>query len=105
MTQLPRLLTPHTVLFQEHGGESAYGDIYEPERALQWVKVDEKTQLVRSATGEEAVSSAQVYCRPKHAPLPVKSLVTLPSGRTSKVIRVDHLDHRPAPEHYVLYLE
>lgn len=103
--ELPRLLTPHTITVQDHEGEGAYGDVYGPPRDCAWVQVEEKTRLVRDKTGAEVVSSGQVIIRPHHAPVPLDSLVQLPSGRVSSVIRVDHFDNPPAPEHYVLYLE
>ena len=103
--ELPRILTPHTITIKNLEGTSAYGDVYATARTCQWVLVEEKTRLVRNATGAEVVSSGQVIIRPQHGPVPVGSLVTLPSGRESTVIRVDHLDTPPAPEHYVIYLE
>ena len=102
--KLPRILTPHTVLVRPWEGESAYGDVLGEERMLQWVRVEEGTKLVRDKTGTEVVSSAWVFIRPEHAPVPPDSEVTLPSGRTAKVISVAHHDTRPAPEHSELNL-
>ncbi|WP_313276786.1 hypothetical protein [Timonella senegalensis] len=103
--ELPRLLTPHTVTVKDFEGTGAYGDVYATPRTCQWVRVEEKTKLVRDKTGAEVVSSGQVFLRPQHAPVPLGSLVLLPSGRESRVLRVDHEDTRPAPEHYIAYLE
>lgn len=102
--KLPRILTPHTVLVRPHEGEGAYGDVLGDERMLQWVRVEESVRLVRDKTGAEVVSSARVFIRPEHAPIPVDSEVTLPSGRKATVIAVAHHHTQPAPEHYELSL-
>lgn len=102
--KMPRLLTPDTVTVKPWEGEGAYGDIFGPERTLTWVKVDEKTRLVRDKTGAEVVSTGQVTIRPEHMPVPVDSEITLPSGRVAVVLGVAHFKHPPAPEHYVLNL-
>lgn len=102
--KLPRILTPHTVAVRPWAGSGAYGDVFGPERTLQHVRVEEGTKLVRDKDGTETASTARVIIRPEHAPVPVDSEVTLPSGRTAVVLSVDHLDTPPAPEHYVLNL-
>lgn len=102
--RLPRILTPHTVRVENHAGEGAYGDTYDPARTLEYVRVEEGTKLVRDKTGAEVTSTSTVFIRPEHAPVPVDSRITLPSGREATVLSVAHLHTPPAPEHYVLYL-
>lgn len=102
--KLPRALTPHTVTLRPHEGEGAYGDVFGEERVLEHVKVEENSRLVVGREGTEELSTAQVYARPEHAPIPLDSEVTLPSGRVAKVISVSHLHHPPAPEHYAIAL-
>lgn len=102
--KLPRILTPHTVTVRPWEGEGAYGDIFGTPRTLTSVRVEETTRLVRDKTGAEVVSSARVFIRPEHAPVPVDSEVTLPSGRVAVVLAVAHHHTPPAPEHYELAL-
>lgn len=102
--KLPRFLTPHTVQVKRWAGSGAYGDVFGPVETLAHVKVEEKTKLVRDGSGTETASSAQVFIRPEHAPVPVDSQITLPSGRVTSVMTVEHMDHPPAPEYYVLNL-
>lgn len=102
--KLPRILTPHTVTVTPWEGEGAYGDIYGTPRDLVSVRVEETIKLVRDKNGAEVVSSARVFIRPEHAPVPVDSEITLPSGRVAVVLAVAHHHTRPAPEHYELSL-
>lgn len=98
--RLPKFLTPDTVTLRPHEGEGAYGDVFGEPRQLEHVKVDETMRLVRDATGSEIVSSARLFARPEHGPIPLDSEVTLPSGRVAKVISSALMRHPPAPEHY-----
>lgn len=102
--KLPRILTPHTVTLKPHEGEGAYGDVYGTSRELWSVKVEEGAKLIRDRNGAETVSSARVYIRPEHMPVPLDSVVTLPSGREARVETVDTFHHPPAPEYYGLNL-
>lgn len=102
--KLPRILTPHTVTVRDAEGTGAYGTVLGPDRTLEHVRVEETTRLVRDRTGKEVVSSARVYLRPEHGPVPVDSEVDLPSGRTAVVLAVAHHHTPPAPEHYELSL-
>lgn len=103
--KLPRILTPHTVTCKDKTGDGAYGPVHADARTLKFVRAEEGARLVRDQHGAEVVSSARVFIRPEHAPVPVGSLVTLPSGREAEVLTVERFHTPPAPEHYALNLK
>src|SRR5690606_12587338 len=103
--KLPGILTSHTVTCRDKTGDGTYGPVYAGERTIPRCRVEDKTHLVRDKDGAEVVSSAVVWVRPEHGPVPVGSLVTLPHGRTAEVLATDWFETPPAPEHYVLHLK
>lgn len=104
MVSLPAILTPHQVTARPLEGEGAYGPIYAPERQLRRVRVEGGNRLVRNREGAEVVSTARLFTRPEHGPLPPGSLVLIhastPLERWAEVISVRHEHTPPAPEHY-----
>lgn len=101
---LPGILTPHTVTCRDKTGEGAYGPVHAAARTIRRCQVDETSRMVRSSTGAEVLSTATVVIRPEHGPVPVGSLVKLPSGREAEVIAAAHYQHPAAPEFYTIHL-
>lgn len=82
---IPDVLLVHTVSVEAYEGSGAYGDIFGTAYDLPCY-VEQERKLIRSSTGEEVVSSTQVYCNPGE-PIPLGSKVTW-NGRTSLVLGV-----------------
>ncbi|WP_284250395.1 hypothetical protein [Litorihabitans aurantiacus] len=59
---------------------------------------------MRDRTGAETTSTARLFTRPEHGPVPPGSLVLLDEGtaleRWATVISAAHQYTPPAPEHY-----
>lgn len=104
MVNIPAILTPHTVTVKPMEGEGAYGPVHGPERTLTRVRVEGGNRLVRDKTGAEVLSTARLFTRPEHGPVPPGSLVLIEAGtpmeRWAEVISVRHEHTPPAPEHY-----
>ncbi|RMB83650.1 hypothetical protein [Streptomyces shenzhenensis] len=84
MPALPRWLLRHRITVEAYRGDSAYGPQYaDPVEAR--ALVTGTIKRVRSATGAEVVSTAQVYAAPGLI-APPGSRITLPDGRTTTVI-------------------
>lgn len=105
----PRLLPNRDTEYQVHtgtlpSGDDAYSALVKVPRSL----VEEKTRLVRSATGEEKVSSARVFLNAEHV-VTEESLVTVfadgPRKRTAKVISVDYYEDPKTYAYTILNLE
>lgn len=89
----------HTITVEPYLGSGAYGAAYGPPVDVA-CRVEEGVRLVRSASGDEAVSTATVYCDPDTV-IPAESRVTV-NGRVTTVLlvsnpstgrsRLDHLE-------------
>jgi hypothetical protein len=97
---LPSRLRTHTITVEPYQGTGARGPIFGTAVEVT-CRVEEKVQLVRSNTGEEAVSSSTVYCD-SDVVIPAESRVTV-NGRPTSVLavanpstggrsRLDHLE-------------
>jgi hypothetical protein len=84
MPVLPQWLLRHRITVEAYRGDSAYGPQYEPAEQVRAL-VTATVKHVRSATGAQVVSTAQVYAAPGLT-APPGSRITLPSGRTTTVI-------------------
>lgn len=106
MARIPRWVYRHRVKVRRYAGEGAYGPVYDPEVTLLGL-VEDEIRLVRDRTGAEVVSSTSVILPPATADIPAESLVTVPSGRTSRVITAARADGGglPTPDHLELMLE
>lgn len=76
----------HEVVVEPHLGTGPAGPVY-GEPVTYRAYVEDRRQLVRSATGAEVVSETTTYLNPG-ADIPAESRVTLPSGRRATVISV-----------------
>lgn len=105
MRLVPGFLLQHEVSVEEYLGASSTGDVYAAPRIVRCL-IDERTQLVTSPGGEEVTSAASYIVQPGHRP-PPKSRVTLPDGRTTKVITVGRADggRLPVPSNTQVYLQ
>ena len=101
---------PRTITVEALTGAGAYGDVYASPAAVGPCVVDESTRRVAvqtaDAEGSEALSSSTVFAPPDTV-APAGSRVTLPSGRTTRVLAVSRLDAHgyDLPEHVELALE
>ncbi|MCD4558228.1 hypothetical protein [Schaalia sp. lx-100] len=97
----------HTIVLHQMK-RTPYGDEAGEGVSVQGCFVTEKPALVRNTNGEEVVSSAHVA-----TPVGVVTTldnqprITLPSGRTGRVISISRAEGAPIglPEHDVLYLD
>ncbi|MFP8960034.1 hypothetical protein ACLIYP_05595 [Streptomyces nanhaiensis] len=105
MDVIPAALWQHEVTVEPFEGSGAYGDVYGAPAVVACLLAEE-TRLVRAADGTDTVSSASYLAEPDHRP-PPGSKVTLPDGRTTKVIRVDRPDggSLPVPSNTQVFLE
>jgi hypothetical protein len=102
---LPDFMYPHKVSLEAYKGSAAYKPLYDAAVSLPCLLVND-VRLVRDAnSGEETVSSAQLYCKPGIT-APQDSRVTLPDGTVRVVMRTATYDPGtlPAPGSTVLYL-
>ncbi|XVU25807.1 hypothetical protein ACQPZJ_01745 [Actinoplanes sp. CA-054009] len=101
---------PRTVQVQALTGSGGYGDVYAAPVDVGPCVVDDTARVVtvqtQDAAGTNQVSSTQVYAPPDTV-APAGSLVTLPGGRTARVLASSRLDAHghPLPEHVELDLE
>lgn len=101
---------PRTIKVQAYQGSGAYGDAYAAPADVDRCVIDDTTRVVPVQTqdteGVTAVSGTTVFCPPGTV-APPGSLVTLPGGRTAKVLSTSALDAHglDLPEHVELALE
>lgn len=96
---IPARWRTHTISVEPYLGAGAYGSVYGPPVSVQ-CRVEDGVRLVRSAGGDEAVSSSTVYCD-TDVVIPAESRVTV-NGRVTTVLsvsnpstgrsRLDHLE-------------
>ena len=104
MGVIPGFLLRHAVPVEAFTGQGPFGPAYADPVTVRCF-VDEKTRLIRSATGDQVVSGATVYAEPGLT-APVGSRVTLPSGRVATVLAVSARDGGglATPDHVELAL-
>lgn len=86
---LPAWLLRHRITVEPYAGDSAYGPTYGPPIEDVPALVDSKIRTVRAPDGRETTSTATVYAGPDlAAQCPPESRITLPDGRTTRVIAV-----------------
>lgn len=105
--KLPGFLLRHKVTVEAKQGEGPYGETYAAPVTVKCF-LEQKTRLVRSAEGDEVVSSSTVYCQlDALTKPPPKSRVTLPDGTVTKVILAHRNDGGglPTPDHFEIQLE
>ena len=101
---------PRTIQVEAYEGAGAYGDVYGSPTDVGPCVVDDTNRRIavqtQDAEGTEAVSSTTVLC-PPGTMAPPGSRVTLPNGRTARVLATSNLDAHglPLPEHVELALE
>ncbi|GAQ52063.1 hypothetical protein [Streptomyces acidiscabies] len=102
---IPRWLMRHEVTIAPYLGDTSKGPKYGPGVPVRCF-VDEQTRGVRSPAGEQVTSTSTVYADPGTT-APQFSLVTLPSGRTTKVIQTKDRNGGglPTPDHVEIQLE
>jgi hypothetical protein len=102
---IPRFLMRHQITVEEYLGDSSKGPRYGPPVVVRCF-VDEQTRGVRTPAGEQVTSTSTAYTDPG-TKAPALSRVTLPSGRTTKVIQTKNRDGGglPTPDHVEIQLE
>ncbi|MFJ8146045.1 hypothetical protein ACIQ6R_13325 [Streptomyces sp. NPDC096048] len=105
MSRVPGWLLRHRITIEPYKGDSSTGPVYGPPVEVR-AFVDEQTRAVVSAGGEQVTSSSTAYARPGTKAPPL-SRVTLPSGRTTKVIAALPRDGGglPTPDHVEIQLQ
>jgi hypothetical protein len=100
--QIPAVLLPHSITVRAYLGTGPYGDVHGDPVVVRRTFVEDRRRLVRTTTGEEALSETTVRTRP-HEHIPVGSLVTVWSGtpheRIGRVIIVNRYDHPSSWSH------
>jgi len=82
---LPDHFKTHTILVEPYEGSGAYGTVYGAPVSVE-CRVEDVTRLVRSASGDEVVSSTTVACDAGTV-IPPESRVTV-KGRVTTVLAV-----------------
>jgi hypothetical protein len=105
MPTIPPGLLRHRITIEPYLGASAVGPVYGPAVPNIRAFVDEEIHEVRSATGQQVVSSSTVICRLTED-VPPESRVTLADGRQTSVIIARRLDGGglPTPDHLEIHL-
>ena len=75
--------------------QTAYGPKAGEARTISNVMVQEKTVLVRDTTGQQVASTAQAAL-PLGENISIGAIVTLPTGRVTRVISIERADTGPA---------
>lgn len=102
--------SPRTIRVEAYQGSGAYGDVYGNPADVGSCVVDDTTRTVAvqtaDAEGTEALSSTTVFAPPDTV-APPGSRITLPTGRTARVLAASFMDAHghPLPEHWELSLE
>jgi hypothetical protein len=105
VSKVPGWLLRHRITIEPYKGDSSTGPLYGPPQQVR-AFVDEQTRAVVSPGGETVTSSSTAYCAPGTTAPPL-SRVTLPSGRTTKVIAALPRDGGglPTPDHVEIQLQ
>lgn len=105
MVAIPRRFLVHTITVESYLGDTSTGPRYGPPATVACF-LDEQTRGVRSAGGEQVTSSSTAYALPGTEAAPF-SRVTLPGGRTTKVIQTKRRDggRLGTPDHVEIQLE
>lgn len=107
MAAIPADLTPHTVTIEPLTGSGGMGETFGPAVPDVPALVVEGATLVRSASGAEVVSAAQVHCS-WDVVAPPGSKVTIwtgtPKQRTARVISTSGGPHPTLPSFLTLNL-
>lgn len=105
MRQVPKFLLRHRVTVEAYQGPSSIGDVYASGEVVRCLW-DESTQQVTTPGGEVVTSTSNYIALPAHQP-PLNSRVTLPDGRTTKVIKVGRIDGAglPVPSNTQVFLQ
>lgn len=100
---MPGVLARQTVTVEPYEGDGAYGPVYGPQRTIQCRK-DDTRRVVRDANGVEVTSDVTLWVPTNQKPLKTEDRVTLPDGRTTRVLvtKVHHAISRPAMREVVL---
>lgn len=107
MAEIPAYLTPNKVTVAAFEGMGGDGEIYADPQPDVPAMVEEGATLVRSATGEETVSSARVHCAFAVVAPPGSKVTVWPDTakeRTGLVISLAGGDHPTLPSWQTLNL-
>lgn len=101
---IPSWLLRHTAVIEPYLGTGPSGPKYGPSAVVRCF-TDERTRLVRGPDGDQVTSSATVYAG-SDTVCPVKSRVTLASGRRTTVLAALRRDGGglPTPDHLEIQL-
>ncbi|MEX2984574.1 hypothetical protein [Streptomyces sp. C36] len=89
VTRVPLALLRHRITVEPYAGEGAYGEQYRHAIPDVPALVDSSPRLVRAADGRQVTATATVIAGPT-LDCPPGSKITLPNGRTTKAITVNH---------------
>ncbi|MFE4203954.1 MULTISPECIES: hypothetical protein [Streptomyces] len=78
---------PHRITVEPYAGDSAYGPTYGPPLLDVAALVTPATRSVRDAQGRDTLSTAQILTE-TGLDCPAESRITLPDGRTTRVLAV-----------------
>lgn len=75
----------HSVTVKRHAGAGPSGDIYAAPEAITGF-VDHTARLITTPTGEQITATATLLAPAGTAPIPPRSVVTLPGGISARVL-------------------
>ncbi|WP_267244351.1 hypothetical protein [Streptomyces sp. PR69] len=105
MGRIPARYLQHRIAIEPYLGSSSTGPLYGAPADVRCF-LDEQTRTVRSPGGDEVTSTSTAYCLPGTTAPPL-SRVTLPGGRTTKVIQTNdrYGGGLGTPDHVEIQLE
>jgi hypothetical protein len=87
---IPAMLLRQQVTVEEYLGDGLHGPLYgDPQTVPCYIEA--KTRVARAPDGREVTSTTQVFCDLGPA-ITTESRVTLPGGRTPRVLQVSEFD-------------
>lgn len=93
-------MTTQTLKVESLSTASAYGAPSYASAASSWpVYVEPGTRLTLNAQGMQEVVTATVYVLSSSATIGMQDRITLPDGRTPKILRVDTLNDEQGQHH------
>lgn len=94
--QIPAALLPHSIIVHPYLGTGPYGDVHGDPIVMHRTFVEDRRRLVRTPTGEDALSETIVRTR-SHEHISIGSLVTVwaatPHERTGRVLTTNRYGH------------
>lgn len=107
---IPKRLLPHNCIYKKYLGNTGEGDEWETDIPLNFVKMEEKTQLKVTSNGREVVGNARLFYDLVNSSglsnKPVQNSKIIYNGHEYRVVDTDILcGEQATPHHYEVLLK